>query len=262
VHKWGQTKGCTQAELAELEGGRYEALYGDGWYDQVKTTLGKGDHGLICVTDLMDHAIEQGDKLFAGTAYHDSWWLFHDALSAWWEKEAQEYLEERGFRDLQLRAWGDTNADYHRYHESLVGNRPEMMPLDTHFFFDLADACDKNIAHTSSCKMGPSDDPCKHGRYGAGTPIHLSHSLCLTWADYPSSERIVEDIQRLPLTIEQIIAHNGCLVPEAAIHKKGCSRTKRKGQPAVRLSSAVSEVVRQRTAELKGQAKQLAVGSK
>ena len=28
----------------------------------------------------------------------DTWWLFHDALSAWWEKEAQDHLEARGFR--------------------------------------------------------------------------------------------------------------------------------------------------------------------
>ena len=39
-----------------------------------------------------------------------------------WEKEAQEYLEERGFRDRQLRAWGNTNAEFRRYHWGLVGN--------------------------------------------------------------------------------------------------------------------------------------------
>ena len=190
----------------------------------------------------------------------DSWWLFHDALSAWWEKEAQEYLEERGFRNRQLRAWGETNAEFRRYHWCLVGNRPEMMPLDCHLFFDLADNTDKNIALTSSLDLGPTDDPCKYGRYGAGTPTHLSHSLRLTWADYPSPERIVEDIQRLPITIEQIIAHKGCLVPEAAIHKKGCSRTKRKGQRGVHMSSAVSKVVHQRHSELRAKAEKLAVG--
>ena len=31
-------------------------------------------------------------------------------------EEAQEYLEERGFGDRQLRAWGETNAEYRRYH--------------------------------------------------------------------------------------------------------------------------------------------------
>ena len=88
----------------------------------------------------------------------------------------------------------------------------------------------------------------------------MGHSLRLTWADYPSPERIVEDIQRLPITIEQIIAHKGCLVPEAAIHKKGCSRTKRKGQRGVHMSSAVSKVVHQRHSELRAKAEKLAVG--
>ena len=142
-------------------------------------------------------------------------------MSTWWEKEAQEYLEERGFGDRQLRAWGETNAEYRRYHWCLVGNRPEMMPLDCHLFFDLADNNDKNIAATSSLPLGPKDDPCKHGRFGAGTPKHLADSLRLTWAEHPTSERILEDILRLPVTIEQIIAHKGkgCVVPEAAIHK-------------------------------------------
>eukprot|EP00966_Prymnesium_polylepis_P263272 6081105-Prymnesium_polylepis.1 len=71
----------------------------------------------------MDHAIAQaqGNELFKDTEFKDSWWLFHDALSTWWEMEAQEYLEERGFRDRQLRAWGETNAEYRRYHWCLAG---------------------------------------------------------------------------------------------------------------------------------------------
>ena len=69
--------------------------------------------------------------------YADTWWLFHDALSAWWEKEAQDHLEARGFRDRQPRAWGDTNAELFApiplgpcllatYLRLLVGNAPEV----------------------------------------------------------------------------------------------------------------------------------------
>ena len=74
----------------------------------------------------------------------------------------------------------------------------------------------------------------------------------------------MEDISRLPATWEQIIAHKGCVVPEAAIHKKGCSRTKRKGATGKRLeglSSAVSEAARQRHGEMRAEAKGLAVRS-
>eukprot|EP00966_Prymnesium_polylepis_P085522 1980054-Prymnesium_polylepis.1 len=99
------------------------------------------------------------------------------------------------------------------------------------------------------------------GRFGAGTPTHLSHSLRRTWREHPTSERIVQDIQRLDVTLEQIVAHKGCVVPEAAIHKNGCSRTKRKGQPGAGLSSAVSAVARQRHRELRAEAKRSSVKS-
>jgi hypothetical protein len=257
-HGWQPTKNATPAELAELEGGRYEARYGDVWLDHVKIALAKGDHGLICVTELMQHAIDEGDRLFEDTEYADTWWLFHDHLSAWWEKEAQEYLAERGFRDRQLRAWGETNSEFPRYHESLVGNRPEMMPLDFHLFEDLHVHLDRNVILTSSKPKGPPDDPCKFGRYCAGTPTELSHSLELTWAEHPTSERIVEDISRLPLVIDQIIEHRGSLVADATIHRQGCSRTKRTGKRGLDVSDAVAAVAKKRVGELRAKAQSMA----
>ena len=89
------------------------------------------------------------------------------------------------------------------------------------------------------------------------TPTQLSHSLRLTWRQHPTSERIVEDICRLPTAIDATIERQGCQVPEEAIHKKGCSRTKRKGRSDGGfggLSSAVSKVARQRTGELRAMA--------
>lgn len=231
----------------------------------MKAALAKGDHGICCVTDLMDHAIDHGNELFEDTEFKDSWWLHHDALSAWWEKEAQDHLEARGFRDRQLRAWGDVNEEFPRYHEGLVGNRPEMMPLDFHLNFDVADGIDQAIIHTSSLPMGPKGDPCRHGRYGAGSPEHLAATLRHVWSHSPSSQRIVQDISRLSTTIEQIIAHKGCLVPDLVIHasKKGCSRTRRTGGSGAvsRLGPEVSAVAQKRVVELKAQAKSLAGGS-
>ena len=53
--QWHKTKG---KDLAALKGGRYEARYGDGSEDHVRIALCKGEHGLICVTELMQHAID------------------------------------------------------------------------------------------------------------------------------------------------------------------------------------------------------------
>ena len=50
--------------------------------------------------------------------------------------------------DRQLRAWGSTNKGT-RYHHSLVGNRPEMMPLDAHLFADLKTAVSRHVVVTA-----------------------------------------------------------------------------------------------------------------
>ena len=41
---------------------------------------------------MMRHVVEASKKIYEGTQYQNSFMIFHDALSAWWEKEAQEFL--------------------------------------------------------------------------------------------------------------------------------------------------------------------------
>jgi len=125
------------------------------------------------------------------TPYSDSWFIFHDHLSAWWEKEAQEYLRERGMFDRQVRAWGETNIEFSRYHESLVGDRPEMCALDTHLFADLEHALLTNVVATSSLPKGPPDDPGEHGRYDNGTPKELSSAMRRTWEYCPTTASVL-----------------------------------------------------------------------
>ena len=37
--------------------------------------------GFVSVKDLIDHAIEEGNRLFAGTRFANMWCIYHDALS-------------------------------------------------------------------------------------------------------------------------------------------------------------------------------------
>ena len=239
---WGCTKDYTQAQLAELEGGRWEAWYiekygsGDGWREAVLKKVGSGDHALICVTNLMQHTIDQGNKLFHGTQYADTWLINSDRLATWWEKEAQDYLRERGFFDRQVRAWGDTNADFWRYFQSVVGDRPELCALDFHLFEDLDYSIGQNIINTSWLPVG---DP---RRYDDGTPAQLSSAMRRTWADNPTGARIVEDISRYPLIIDKIIEYKGGVVPDFAAQRNGCSKRKRKASEACRLYTPSAEV--------------------
>ena len=174
----------------------------------------------MCVTELMQHAIDQGNLLFADTPYHDSWFIFHDNLSSWWEEGAQAWLEEQGFRDRQVRAWGETNREFYRYHECLVGNSPEMCPLDFHLFEDLEYAILQYIICTSSLPDGHPD------KYQGGTPLQLSKTVRAAWKNNPTSARIVEDVTRWPVVLRKIIEANGTFVPDLNMQHHGCSKRK------------------------------------
>mmetsp|Transcript_9998 Transcript_9998/g.20211 ORF Transcript_9998/g.20211 Transcript_9998/m.20211 type:complete len:99 (-) Transcript_9998:9-305(-) len=56
-----------------------------------------------------------------------------------------------------------------------------------------------------------------------------------TWADNPTSARIVEDISRYPLIIDKIIEYKGGLVPDFSAQHNGCSKRKRKVTDPCRL---------------------------
>ena len=88
------------------------------------------------VTKIMDHIIEQGNILFADTPYRDTWYIYHDALSSWWSKGAQAYIETKGFRHRQIKSLDFTNTGT-RYEDSLPGDTPEYMSLDSNLFSDL-----------------------------------------------------------------------------------------------------------------------------
>ena len=97
----------------------------------------------------MDHTIEEGNRLFTNTPFKDIWVMYHDALSQWWSKEAQEHLRlnHAGFHNRQIRGLGFTNEET-RYEGSLPGDTPEYMPLDSNLFSDLETAVRWNVAAT------------------------------------------------------------------------------------------------------------------
>ena len=96
-------------------------------------------------------------RLFANTIYHDSWYLYHDALSSWWSEGAQSHMHTKhNFRHRQIKGLGHTNADT-RYEDGLPGDTPEYMPLDSNLFADLETAVRWNVAATSHLPKGHAD---------------------------------------------------------------------------------------------------------
>ena len=76
------------------------------------------------------------------TTHESDFFIYHDALSAWWEKEAQEHMASLGYADRQVRCIGDTNADFARYKGCLVGDSPELMPLSGADFSEMLPTAD------------------------------------------------------------------------------------------------------------------------
>ena len=121
---------------------------------------------VVWVNDLVAHTIAEGNRLYAGTRWANSWVVYHDALSAWWDPGAQALMRKLGMADRQVRARGPTAApeltkveilpdgreQIHRlvnkYRFKLMGDSPEFMPLDRHLFNDLKLACRRNVSLT------------------------------------------------------------------------------------------------------------------
>ena len=244
---WSLTRDYTKEELRALPGGRYQAWrirmatggddeWRDNWREDVMAAVGTGSSACICIKELIDAAITEGNKLFMDTEYRNSWWLCHDHLSAWWEKEARDYIAARGFKDRQLRAWGSVNKGT-RYHHSLVGNRPEMCPLDAHLFADLKEAVRKHVVMT--CVLDKEDE----SRFKMGTPGELSATLIRTWTSHPEPYRIVQDISRIPATVDRIIEHHGGIVPDEELrHGRRAERGTRPFKPHHDCQAAVSRL--------------------
>jgi hypothetical protein len=57
---------------------------------------------------LIDHVISESTHLYAGSEHADTFQIFHDDLTAWWEPAAQSYIAGKGFKDRQLRSLGPT----------------------------------------------------------------------------------------------------------------------------------------------------------
>ena len=57
-----------------LEGGPWEARYGDNWRQEIRAKLGRGENAVMCVTKLMEHAIHHDNMLFADTEFKNSWY--------------------------------------------------------------------------------------------------------------------------------------------------------------------------------------------
>ena len=133
-------------------------------------------------------------------------WLT-SALGQYWEPEALKYLESKGFPATRLLcAQGCTNVGT-RYAGKLVGNSPELMPLDSNLFSDLEYFIKQHCALTHDLAH---DDPRK---FKLGTPKDVWSAMTRSWEMIPAP-RVVQDIKRWETALGDIVEVRGAVVPD------------------------------------------------
>jgi hypothetical protein len=213
---------------AHLPGKMYEKRYGANWRAEVlKTSALKK---CCCVIDMMAHTIKIGNAHYADTPWAESWMIYHDHLSQWWEAGAQAWLAKRGFKDRQVRIRDGVPAIAKRYQGKLVGNTPELMPLDSHLFQDFKDAVLKHVVLTAGLpkRADGSDDP---RMFKMGTPNDLMEAMVRVWSVAPTGKRIVQDVLHWRLAVQAIVDAGGVIVPDMD-NRRGRRATA--GRPGVR----------------------------
>ena len=187
---------------ADGPGGPYESRYRDDWMNHLPAAFTE-----VSITDVTAWVIKEGNRLFADTPFKSTWKIYHDALPQWWEKGAHVFMTEHGFADQQWRSNSATNLLVVNYYmNKLMGDSPELMPLDSSLFNDLIEGVALHVVGTTTLPKGE--------RYLMGLTDDAWRTMCEVWSRAPSSERIIEDIDRFKKAVEKIIVAEGSYVEE------------------------------------------------
>ena len=186
-------------------GAGYAERYPETWQDEVKKVVNKK---YCSIKELIDHMIRESKKLYTGTKYENTFLIFHDALSAYFEHDAQEYIKSLKFENRLVRCYGDTNSDIKRYQNKLVGDTPEFCPLDAHLFSDYKRSVAMHCSLTSVYEHGDVQ------RFNFGTPDQVWSTLQRVWEVSPTPDRVKEDILAIRGRIGKIIEFQGALCPD------------------------------------------------
>ena len=211
----------------------YEARYGESWRDKIP-----GSFGVTSIKVLVDHVINEGNRLFADTRFANTWVIYHDALSQWWEKSTQEYIASRGFKDRQWKSNAETDKVISKYYVGkLMGDSPECMPLDSSLFSDQIENVAELVVGTALLE---GDE-----RFTMATPNKAWTTMVAAWGML-KSDRIIQDIDRFVPALDAIIAAEGAYVSDKDLrngHRRLMRRLVRGGAP-VQGSDGVSTAAR------------------
>jgi hypothetical protein len=186
----------------------YAARFGDDrWVEKIKAVSQMSSY--VCITDLVEHIVEETQRLMKGTKHEDDWVFYHDALTLMTAKETVEWMKKEGhFERWLLPANGlhTDDASLKYYFMKPVGNSPEMMPWDTSLNQDVKCAVDRHVMSTADFL---EDDPLK---FSLSTPKRGARAFMRVLEGVPSSERIIHDVTKVIESMVIVQSKSGVLV--------------------------------------------------
>lgn len=201
----------------------YIARYGEQeWENEIRKSLSK----YCCVKELVKHINEESRKAFLGTCFEGNYYFYHDALTQMTDSKCVHWMKAEGIYDHWIRPELGCNDEIYarnsegtmakntRYKGRPVGNSPELNPLDNSCFRDTRTNLALNVAAT--WHLDKSDAR----KFSLSTPNEITRALERTWDPEngcaPSSDRILQDIKRIPKACLKIAANGGKIVPGLA----------------------------------------------
>ena len=150
------------------------------------------------------------------TINKDKWYFYHDALSLMTCADSIEWMKKEGIYKHWLLPCNGLNEGTD-YSDKPTGNSPEFMPLDCSLFQDIYLALSRHIIYTGCLDK---NDPKK---FSFSSLQKATHSFSRLWTGYdknqenanegyPSSERIMQDIEKIVTSLKTVHDAKGIAV--------------------------------------------------
>ncbi len=199
----------------------YASRYGERWEEEIKKSVTLSRYASI--KDLVLHIHNESRRVMQGTKYEGKYYFYHDALTQLTDTKCVEWMKEQDIYKHWIKPELGCNENIivtnqdgetlksKRYANRMVGNSPEMNPLDNSNFRDVRTAIALNVAATWHLEK---KDPLK---FSLSTPNEVTRTFKRIWDPKngvsPTSRRILEDVKRVLVSLQQITTAKGKIVP-------------------------------------------------
>jgi hypothetical protein len=183
--------------------------------------------------EMINHIDNETKRVMKGTKYEGKGLWYHDALSLMTCKKSIHYMKEKGIFKNWLLPLGRLQEG-RRYHESIQGDSPELMPLDKTLNMDSHASARYHVAITSHL---PNNDRLK---FSFSTPKEIScaylHLVDPVIGSAPCSKIFVQDcekwirslgkIREAGVNMVQVFGQNGHIERSQGNRRGGCQAKK------------------------------------